>query len=89
MLYSASRTDLKNIVQWLRGHDDSQWENQIGLLSDTISDLENSAKPKTPHVGTIAVAMPRLIKMLIAMNSRKRVAALEHGQIALELLAGE
>jgi hypothetical protein len=40
-------------------------------------------------VGTITVAMPRLIKMLIAMNSRKRVAALEHGQIALELLAGE
>ena len=58
MMYSASRTDLRNIAQWLRGHDDSQWENQIGLLSDTISDLENSAKPKTPQWGPLPLQCP-------------------------------
>jgi hypothetical protein len=89
MMYSASRADLKNIVQWLRGHDESQWPDQIRLLSDTITDLENSTDLKTPQTTAIDVAMPHLIKMLIAMKSRKRVAALDQGQMALALLPGE
>ena len=89
MMYSASWTDLKNIVQWLRGHDESQWPDQIRLLSDTISDLEDSTESKTPQAAAIDVAMPHLIKMLTAMNGRKRVAALEEGQAALGLLQVE
>jgi hypothetical protein len=89
MMYSASRTDLNHIVQWLRGHDELQWQDQIRMLSDTISDLEYSTEPKTPQAAAIDVAMPHLIKMLIAMNSRRRVAALEQGQAALGLLPAE
>ena len=88
-MYSGSRTDLNSIVQWLRGHDESQWQDQIRLLSDTISDLENDAEPEIPQAAAIGVAMPHLIKMLIAMNGGRRVAALEHGQAALDLLPHE
>jgi len=88
-MYSASRTDLDSIVQWLRGHDDSQWQDQIRLLSDTISDLEDTTESKTRQAAAIDVAMPHLITMLTAMNGRKRVAALEEGQAALGLLPEE
>ena len=48
-----------------------------GCQSDTISDPENTTEPKTQQAAAIDVAMPYLIKMLIAMNSRRRVAALD------------
>jgi hypothetical protein len=48
MLYLASRTDLKNIVEWLRGGDESQWEGQTKLLSDTIAVFKELSRP-IPH----------------------------------------
>ena len=38
MMYSASQTDLKNIIQWLGVRNESQWEDQTSLLSQTISE---------------------------------------------------
>ncbi len=45
MIYSASCIDLKNIVQWLRGRDESQWEEQTKVLSDTIATFEELSCP--------------------------------------------
>src|ERR1700678_2431959 len=45
MLYSASWTDLKNIIQWLRGRDESQWEERTKELSDTITILKELSRP--------------------------------------------
>jgi hypothetical protein len=101
MVYRASRTDLKNIVQWLRGRSESQWEDQISLLSDSIAELSDMAVSMARRekargseesdlipliVAGIHAATPALEEMLGAMQRRNREAALEHGEAALELL---
>jgi hypothetical protein len=102
MMYSANRTDLKNILQWLRGSDESQWVDQIRLLSETISQLKDLARQTTrtltldrpiteserfsPEATAINVAIPQLTKMLNTMHDHNRAAALDYGQAALELL---
>jgi hypothetical protein len=102
MIYSASRTNLEDIVRWLRGQDESQWENQIGLLAATIYDLREMADPITRRDETgsrslepdlipveavrITAAMPHLGGMLDAMRRRNRETALEYCQASLALL---
>jgi hypothetical protein len=102
MMYAATRIDLKNIVQWLRGRDESQWEDRTGLLSDSIADLSEMALPlarrdKTSgrseerdlilsEASEINAAIPHLQAMLSAMERRNREAALEYGKVVLELL---
>ena len=46
-MYSGSRTDVKNIVQWLRGRDESQWEEQTKLLFETMAVLREMSLPIT------------------------------------------
>ena len=43
MMYSASRTDVENVVQWLRGRDESQWEGQTRLLFEPMAVLRQMA----------------------------------------------
>jgi hypothetical protein len=102
MMYSASRTDLKTIVQRLRASDDSQWEEQIRLLSDTMAVLTDMSRPITrrdktgsrsiepdllpPGAAKINAAMPYLRGMLAAMFGHNRKEALEYGETALEFL---
>jgi hypothetical protein len=102
MVYLASRTDLKNIVQWLRGRTESQWEDQTSLLSDSMAELSDMAvsmaRREKPRGGSdepdriplivagIHAATPVLQEMLSAMQRRNREAALENGEAALELL---
>lgn len=100
MLYPASRTDLQNIVQWLRGEDDSQWEHHSRLLAATIAVLKEISRPVTrldeagsrepdllpPRAAEINAAMPYLRGMLASMNRHGREYALEYGEAALELL---
>jgi hypothetical protein len=101
-MYSASRADLENVIQWLRSNDESQWDDQISLLSETISKLQRMARPiRRPEktgsrsaesnffsieANAITVAMPQLRNMLSAMRSRNRPAAIESGEAALSLL---
>lgn len=40
MTHSA-RAELENIVQWLQSNDESQWDEQTRLLSETISGLQD------------------------------------------------
>jgi hypothetical protein len=100
-MYSASRTDLKNIVQWLRGVDESQWEHQSRLLAATIAVLREISRPVTrpdeagsrsrepdllpPRAAEINAAMPYLRGMLASMNRHGRDYALEYGEAALDL----
>ena len=98
MPYSASRADVKNVLEWLRSNDEVQWEDQTALLSQTISDLEEMARPKTPHDKTvnrstesreataINAAMLDLIEMSMAMELGNREEAIESGKTALALL---
>jgi hypothetical protein len=102
MVYSATREDIKTVLEWLYGSEQSQWEYQTTLLSDTIGDLRHMASPlrhpdKTgsrsmappqipPGADKINSAMPHLTKMLRAMQSRNRPAAIESGEAALALL---
>ena len=102
MTYSASRTDVKNILQWLRGQDNSQWEDQVGSLAGTIYDLKEIAEPTTrrdqtgsrslepdvipPEAVRIYAALPYLAAMLDAMRIRNRMTAIDNGQAALALL---
>jgi DNA-binding response OmpR family regulator len=68
---------VQNILQWLRDDDESQWEEQIGLLSDTVAVLREAG---------INDAMPYLLGMLAAMDSHNRKDALEYGIAAWALL---
>jgi hypothetical protein len=102
MMYAASWTDLHNIVQWLRGRDESQWEEQTKLLSDTmvilselsrpIPRLDSSPNPTSELYAFPALpadindAMPYLRAMLSAMYWRSREDAIEYGEAALALL---
>jgi hypothetical protein len=102
MMYSPSRTDVKNIVQWLRGGDESQWADQISLLSEAISQLQDLSRPiirpdetgsrsrepdlLPPGATEINAAMPYLRGMLASMKRHGREYALEYGEAALELL---
>src|SRR5579864_4979338 len=102
MMYSASREDLKTVLEWLRGSDESQWKYQTTLLSDMISDLQRMAprvhRPEKsgsrsmesnfvpPGANEINTAIPHLRKMLQAMHSRNRDVAIESGEAALALL---
>jgi hypothetical protein len=49
MMYSASREDLKTVLEWLRGRDESHWQYQTTLLSDMISDLQRMALRRIHH----------------------------------------
>jgi hypothetical protein len=92
MMYSASREDLKTVLEWLHGSDESQWQYQTTLLSDMISDLQRMARRSMesdvvpPGAGEINTALPHLTKMLIAMHNRNRAAAIESGEAALAVL---
>jgi hypothetical protein len=102
MTYSASREDVKSVLEWLRSNDEVQWEDQIALLSQTISDLEKMAQVRTRRDKTgsrsagsdffsreataINAAMLDLIEMSMAMKLRKRAEAIESGEAGLALL---
>ena len=91
IIYSASWTDLKNIVQWLRGRDESLWAEQAKVLSDTIAIFEELSGPIAgmdgpPEAAGISSAMPCLQGMLAAMHGRRRQDALDYGNEALKLL---
>ena len=92
MMYSASREDLKTVLDWLRGSDESQWQYQTTLLSDMISDLQRMARrsmqsDSAPRgADEITTALPHLTKMLGAMHNRNKSAAIECGEAALALL---
>jgi hypothetical protein len=101
-MYSANRADLENIIKWLRGNDDLKWEDQTALLAQTISDLEDMARPKTRpdktggrssesdsfsrEATSINAAMLDLIEMSMAMELGNREEAIESGKAALALL---
>jgi hypothetical protein len=102
MMYSASREDLKIVLDWLHGSDQSLWEYQTTLLSETISDLQRMARrvhrPEKsgsrsmesdfipPGADEINIAVPHLMKMLGAMRSENRAAAIKSGEAGLALL---
>ena len=104
-MYSGSRTDLRNILQWLRGGDESQWEEQTRLLFETMAVLREMSLPITrpyktgsrstepdllpPRAAGINDSMPYLRGMLAAMFGHNRQDALEYGEAALELLPVE
>jgi hypothetical protein len=101
-MYPASRSDLKNIVRWLGGRDESQWEEQTRVLSDTIAILKELSRPMPrldrqpsqhrgpdlllPGTARINDAMPYLRGMLTAMRGRSRQDALDYGEAAFALL---
>jgi hypothetical protein len=92
MMYSASREDLKTVLEWLRGSDESKWQYQTTLLSDMISDLQRMARRSMesdfvpPGAAEINTALPHLTKMLSAMHKRNRPAASASGEAGLALL---
>ncbi len=95
MISSASWIDLKNIVQWLRSRDESQWEEQTRLLFETMAVLSDLSLPITrpdkpdllpPGAAGINDGMPYLRGMLAAMFEHNRKEALEYGETALEFL---
>jgi hypothetical protein len=98
MMYSGSRMDVKNIVQWLRGVDESKWEEQTRLLFEIMAVLREMSDPiirrdkpdlLPPRAVGINAAMPYLRGMLAAMFGHNRQEALEYGESALGLLPTE
>jgi hypothetical protein len=102
MTYTASREDVKSVLEWLYSSDQSQWEDQTKRLVEAIYDFERMGHPlrhpdntgtrsqetdfHSPEANAINVAMPQLKNMLSAMQSRDRVAAIESGEAAVALL---
>lgn len=102
MMYSASREDVKIVLEWLDGSDESQWNIHTNLLSEAISDLQRMARRvhRPEKSGSrsmesdfvprgadeIITAVPHLMKMLGAMRSENRAAAIKSAEAALALL---
>jgi hypothetical protein len=102
MMYSASREDVKIVLEWLHGSDESQWKIHTDLLSEAISELQGMARrihrPETsgsrsmesdfvpPGADEINTAMPHLTKVSSAMRSQNRPAAIKSAEAALTLL---
>jgi hypothetical protein len=84
------------------GEREHQWKDHTRLLSETIAELRHLARTMhrpeeptsrslesdfvPPGASQIDTAMPHLTKMLTAMNSRNRPAAIAFGEAALALL---
>jgi hypothetical protein len=90
-----AKNSLKNILDWLDGKDEAEWERQIELGEDCRSDMERLARPKysgarkgshqfgperDPNAAKLNRAIPHVRAMLAAMRNRNRAAALEHGR---------
>ena len=101
-MYSASRENIKAVLEWLRSNDELHWEDQTALLSQTVDDLEKLAQARTPHDKTggrsaesdsfsreataINAAMFDLIEMSLAMELGNRAEAIKSAEAALALL---
>ncbi len=100
-MYSASRTNIKNVVEWLRGTDETRWEQQTRLLFEAITELGEMSRLIPPRRFLsrgvqpelvlskkfgITDGMPYLRGMLSSMFAHNRRDALEYGETALEFL---
>jgi hypothetical protein len=98
MWYDGTKDLLKNIVEWLEGSDESDWEGQTAFAVECISDMRRMAQPirrndkpvsfaeemfESPVAGKLSKAIPHAEAMLRSMRSRNRAAALQSGKAAL------
>ena len=86
---TTPKETLTGILEWLAETDDAEWERQIEIGEQCRSDMEREARPvygrrkPNPDAPRLNRAIPHVRAMLTAMRSRNRVAALEHGRLAL------
>lgn len=101
-MYDDSKTSLKNILEWLDGTDETEWDRQIQLGEECRSDMERMARPiytgakarshgalgpeRGPNAGKLDRAIPHVRAMLHAMQNRNRAAAVEHGKAAIAVM---
>ena len=100
-MYEDSKAALKRILDWLEGTDEAGWDSQIESGEAARADMERMARPdyhrghgkgmvqgqqRDPNAGRLNKAIPHVRAMLTAMQNRDRVAALEHGKLALTVL---
>lgn len=100
-MYADSKDALANIVKWLEGSEDAGWEGQIQSGEATRDDMERMARPDyhrgqgkgsfqgsqlDPNAPKLNKAIPHVRAMLTAMQDRNRLAALEHGKLALAVM---
>lgn len=99
MLYDGTKDLLKNIVEWLEGSDESDWEGRTAFAVQCISDMRLMAQPlrrndkpvsfaeempvESPVAGKLSKAIPHAKAMLRSMRSRNRAAALQSGKATL------
>jgi hypothetical protein len=91
MTYPEIKESLTNILKWLEGNDDPNWDAQIEVGEECRSEMERMARPNyrqrttgSPgHDPKLDRAIPHVRAMLSSMRSRKRAAAVEHGKAAV------
>ena len=100
IMYADSKAALENILKWLEQTDDAEWEHQVEVAEACRSDMERMARPDyrrghgsafqgpqhDPNAPKLNKAIPHVRAMLTAMQKRDRVAALEHGKLALAVM---
>jgi hypothetical protein len=95
----AMRSELKSIVQWLEGTDETYWASKIALAKNCLATMRQRTKPindpgkpgsgsaqarvVSPDLGKLNRAIPHVESMLYAMRRKERVKALESGRVAV------
>lgn len=84
------KSEIENVVQWLRGNDEVHWQDHVELIEEVLWDVRNLTgpllKPRDGEHDQTRSAIPYLHEMLFAMSYRNRRAAIESGTAALKAL---
>jgi hypothetical protein len=102
LTFSSTKSTFESVFQWLNGTDETQWQDQIGLLRQTIPEFKRMSAPlksedkggsrnaqmpiHDPDFQKMKEAIPHLERMLYEMRGHKRMEAIEHGTEALRVL---
>lgn len=100
MTYEGTKSNLKDIVEWLEGTDTASWEDQLELAEDCVSNLGHMLQPiyrpdlggdecspiEDPDSGKMNAALPVAKIMATAIKRRERKLALEAGKAAVAAL---
>ena len=98
------QSELKSILQWLEGTDETQWASKIALAENCLATMRQRAKPVkdpskpgcrsaqpvvvNPDAAKLNKAIPHVETMVYAMHGRDRAKALESAKAVVAEMRG-
>ena len=88
MLYTSTKTLLRNILQSLEEADETAWDDHVESGKECLYEMFQMTGPGVTRVTdesvrkNLSMAIPHVKSMLGAIRRRDRVKAVEHGKAA-------